>query len=140
MNIFLFDIVGVLLSSVASIAIGLVWYSHFLFGGIWMRETGLTEEKMRAMSMTPAQAISIAVVLGMLFAVLLNVLFRWIGVHTVAQGTLLAGFCCLTFFGIPLLILSVFEDTSKKAWAINAFYEVALSLAVGAIVAWSILP
>lgn len=135
----LVEVLGIVLATVASIVVGALWYSPLLFGPLWMRETGLTEAKMKSMSTTPAQAIAIAVVLGILFAILLNVLFTWIGVRTIAQGALLAGFCCITFFCVPLFVHSVFEDTSKKAWAIYALHELVLALAMGAIVSWSIL-
>ncbi len=133
------EILGIVLSSLASIVIGALWYSPFLFGPLWMSEVGLTETKMKNMSTTPAQAIGIAIVLGVVFAILLNILFTWIGVRTIAQGTLLAIASCVTFFCVPLLVHSVFEDTSKKAWAIYAAHEIVLAAAMGAIISWSIL-
>ncbi len=135
----LYELLGILLSGVASVVIGGLWYSPLLFGAMWMREMGLNEEKMKGMNVTPMQAISMAVVLDLVFAVLMNVLFTWIGVRTVGQGTLLAAVCCVTFFCIPHLVHSVFDDTSKKAWAIYSSHELLLSAIVGAIVSWSIL-
>ncbi len=139
LTVTLYEIIGVVLSVIASIVVGGFWYSPLLFGPLWMREVGLTEEKMNNMSTTPMQAITIAIVLGAVFAVLINVFFTWIGVRTIAQGTLLAVLCCMTFFVVPYLIHSVFEDTSKKAWVIYASHELLLSAAIGAIVSWSIL-
>lgn len=139
LSVTLYEIIGIILSVIASIVIGGLWYSPLLFGPLWMREVGLTEEKMKNMSTTPMQAITIAVVLGAVFAMLINVFFTWIGVRTIAQGALLAVLCCTTFFVVPYLIHCVFEDTSKKAWAIYASHELLLSLSIGAIVSWSIL-
>ncbi len=138
-DVTLMEVLGIVLSSIASIVIGGLWYSPFMFGPMWMREVNLTEAKMKNMSTTPAQAISIAIALGIVFAIFLNVLYTWIGVRTVAQGTLFAVACCVTFFCIPLLVHSVFEDTSKKAWAIYAAHELVLAAVMGAIVSWSIL-
>lgn len=134
-----YEILGVILSAVASIVIGGAWYSPFLFGPMWMRETGLTEQRMKNMRVTPAQAMSFAVALGLLFALLMNILFTWIGVRTVAQGALLAAACSVTFYVVPLLIHSVFEDSSKKVWVIYASHELLLAIVTGAIVSWSIL-
>jgi hypothetical protein len=103
-----------------------------------MRETGLTEEKLRGMRTTPLQAMALALVLGALFAALCDVLFTWIGVRTAGQGALLAAACCVTFYAVPLLIHGVFEGSSKKVWAIYAAHETLLSAIIGAIVAWSI--
>lgn len=134
-----FELLGIVLSLVASIAVGSLWYSPFLFGNVWMREVGLTEEKMKQSSVTPAQAIGFAVALGLVFAVFVNLLFTWIGVRTVAQGALLGVACCVTFFCVPLLVHSVFEDRSKKAWLIYVAHELVLAAVIGAIVSWSIL-
>lgn len=137
-TITLMEVLGVVLSAVASIVVGALWYSPLLFGTIWMREVGLTEAKMKSMSTTPTQAISIAIVLGIAFSILTNVLFTWIGVRTVAQGAVLGVLCCVTFFCLPLLVHTVFEDTSKKAWAIYALHELLLSAIIGALISWSI--
>lgn len=139
LTVTLYEVIGVILSVIASIVVGGFWYSPLLFGPLWMREVGLTEEKMSTMSTTPKQAITIAIVLGAVFAILINVFFTWIGVRTIAQGAVLSVLCCLTFFVVPYLIHSVFEDTSKKAWAIYASHELLLSAVIGAIVSWSIL-
>lgn len=40
-----------LVAALASLAIGFVWYNPKVFGGIWMRETGMTEEKAREANM-----------------------------------------------------------------------------------------
>ena len=139
LSITLYEVLGIVLSSIASIVVGALWYSPWMFGPLWMRETGLTEAKMKNMSTTPAQAITIAIILGIVFAIFVNILFTWIGVRTVAQGALLGAACCVTFFCVPLLVHSVFEDSSKKAWAIYALHELVLATIIGAIVSWSIL-
>jgi len=135
----LYELLGILLSVVAGIVVGGLWYSPLMFGPLWMREAGLDDEKMKNMSTTPGQAVTMAAILGALFAVFMTVLFEWIGVRTVAQGALLALACCATFYVVPLLIHSVFEDSSKKVWAIYASHELVLSAVVGAIVSWSTL-
>ncbi len=135
----LFELLGIVLSIVASMVIGGLWYSPLLFGPLWMREIGLTEEKMRNSRTTPMQAMSFAIALGIVFALLMNVLFTWIGVRTIGQGALLGGACAVTFYAVPVLIHGVFEDASKKVWLIYAAHEVLLAVITGAIVSWSIL-
>ena len=39
---------SVLLAGVASMVVGFLWYSPFLFGNLWMNLSGLTKEKMEA--------------------------------------------------------------------------------------------
>lgn len=135
----LVELLGIALSVVASMVIGGLWYSPLMFGALWMREIGLTEEQMKNARITPMQAMAFAIALGAVFALLMNVLFTWIGVRTIGQGALLAGVCAATFYAVPLLIHSVFEDSSKKVWAIYASHELLLAVVTGAIVSWSIL-
>ncbi len=133
------EVLGILFSILASIIIGAFWYSPLMFGPAWMRGVGLTEQKIQSMSTTPAQAIIIAIMLGALFALLMNILFTWIGVRTIAQGSVLAMLCCMTFYVAPALVHAVFEDSSKRVWLIYTSHELLLSLCIGAIISWSIL-
>lgn len=135
----LFEALGVLLSIVASVVIGGFWYSPLFVGPLWMREIGLTEEKMKNAKLTPAGVMVVAILLDVLFAVLLNLLFSWIGVRTIAQGAIFAAACCAVFYVVPLLVHSVFDDSSKKVWLIYSLHELLHCAVVGAIVAWSIL-
>lgn len=135
----LFEAVGVVLAVLASIVIGGFWYSPFFVGPLWMREVGLTEEKMKNAKLTPLGVMVIAVALDMAFAILLNVLFTWLGVRTVGQGAVFAAACCFVFYVVPGLVHSVFDDSSRKVWFIYATHELLHSAVVGAIVSWSIL-
>lgn len=134
-----FEVIGIFLAALASIVLGGFWYSPLFAGPLWMREIGLTEEKMRDSSLTPAKVMAIAILLDVAFAVLLNVLFSWIGVRTVAQGAVFAAACSVVFYVVPLLVHSVFDNSSKKVWAIYSSHEVLHSAVVGAIIAWSVL-
>ena len=133
------EVLGVVLAAVASIAIGGFWYSPVFAGPLWMREVGLTEEKMRNAKLTPLGVMVIAVALDVAFAILLNLLFTWLGVRTVGQGALFAAASCFVFYVVPLLVHSVFDDSSRKVWFIYSTHELLHSAAVGAIVSWSIL-
>jgi len=135
----LFELLGILLATIASILIGGFWYSPLFAGPTWMREIGLTEEKMKNSSLTPVQVMVIAILLDVGFAILLNGLFTWIGVRTIAQGAIFAAACCFVFYVVPLLVHSVFDDSSKKVWLIYGSHELLHSAVVGAIVSWSIL-
>ena len=135
----LIEVVGIRLSVIASVVIGGAWYSPVFAGPLWMREVGLTEEKMRNARLTPVGILTLAVVLDALFAVLMNVLFTWMKVHNVAQGALLAMACTLVFYVVPQLVHSVFDDSSKKVWLLYSAHELFHAAAVGAIVSWSII-
>jgi Protein of unknown function (DUF1761) len=54
-----FNFIAVLVASLASLLIGYVWYNPKVFGSIWMREAGLTEEELKKGSMVKIFGLTI---------------------------------------------------------------------------------
>ena len=46
------DWIAVVVSVIASMALGFIWYSKFAFLKVWQEDTGMTDEKMRSGNMT----------------------------------------------------------------------------------------
>ena len=46
------DWIAVVVSVIASMALGFIWYSKFAFLKVWQGDTGMTDEKMRSGNMT----------------------------------------------------------------------------------------
>ena len=63
------------IAAVAALVIGAIWYNPKVFGTLWMRESGLTEEKMKGSNM--------AVIFGfvLLFAAMLSVVLMQLTNH-----------------------------------------------------------
>ncbi|MFD2822540.1 DUF1761 domain-containing protein [Lacinutrix iliipiscaria] len=57
------------IAAVAALVIGAVWYNPKVFGNAWMRESGMTEEKMKGGNM--AKIFGLALLFAALLAVLL---------------------------------------------------------------------
>ncbi|MDO6595840.1 DUF1761 domain-containing protein [Oceanihabitans sp. 2_MG-2023] len=56
-------------AAVAALVIGAIWYNPKVFGSIWMRESGMTEEKMKGGNM--AKIFGLSLVFAAMLAVLL---------------------------------------------------------------------
>ena len=39
--------IAILLAALSTLVVGFIWYNPKVFGTIWMKEAGLTEEKMK---------------------------------------------------------------------------------------------
>ena len=50
---------AILVASFTSLVVGFIWYNPKVFGTIWMRETGMTEEKARQSSMLKVFGLTI---------------------------------------------------------------------------------
>jgi hypothetical protein len=57
------DWIAVVVAVIANMALGMAWYSKFVFLEMWKTDTGMTDEKMREGSMPKAMGGMIVVVL-----------------------------------------------------------------------------
>lgn len=122
---------AVLVAALAGFAIGGLWYGP-LFGKAWMREVGMTDEKMKSANML--KIYGGALLLNLIAAYSLAM---FIGGNDLNFG-IFAGFMTgLTFVSMALGVTYLFEHRSLKLWLINAGYQTVIFTAMGAILgAW----
>ena len=53
------NILAILVAALVPMAVGMVWYNMKVFGKAWMRETGLSEEKLKANNMVKVFSVSL---------------------------------------------------------------------------------
>ena len=51
--------IALLLAALSTLVVGFVWYNPKVFGNIWMKESGMTEEKMKGSNMIMIFGLSI---------------------------------------------------------------------------------
>ena len=54
-----FNLLAILVAAVVPLVLGFLWYNPALFGNVWMRESGMTEEKMKSGNMAVIFGISL---------------------------------------------------------------------------------
>lgn len=54
-----FNLIAVLVASLVTLLVGFVWYNPKVFGSIWMKETGMTEEKAQKSNMLKVFGLTI---------------------------------------------------------------------------------
>lgn len=72
-------------SSLVTFVIGFIWYNPKVFGTIWMREAGITEEKAKTANMAKVFGLTF------LFALMLAFFLPQIVIHQVAAAQLTGG-------------------------------------------------
>lgn len=53
------NFLALIVAALSTLAVGFIWYNPKVFGGIWMRETGMTEEKAKGANMVLIFGMSI---------------------------------------------------------------------------------
>ena len=53
------NFLALLLAALSTLVVGFIWYNPKVFGGIWMRESGMTEDKMKGSNMVMIFGLSI---------------------------------------------------------------------------------
>jgi hypothetical protein len=108
-----------LLSALAAFVLGGLWYSRLLFGKVWQREAGLSDEQLR--SSNKARIFSVSFLLCLLAAIAFSMVITpeasfFMAFHS---GVGVGLFWVATSFGVNYL----FELKSFKLWLINAGYH-----------------
>jgi hypothetical protein len=124
---------AVIAAAIATFVLGGLWYSPALFGKVWQREAGVTEEKMKSANMTLIFGLTfvLALIAAWVFALFL-------GPRPPMALGLGAGFSAgLCWVAASLGINYLFERKSLKLWLINGGYHTLQFTAMGAILgAW----
>ena len=122
---------AVIAASVATFALGGLWYSPALFGKAWQREAGVSEEQMKDANMVK--------IFGLTFV--LSLIAAWVfalflGPRPPMALGLGAGFSAgLCWVAASFGINYLFERRSLKLWLINGGYHTLQFTIVGLILA-----
>jgi len=125
---------AVLVCAVFNLALGAVWYSRALFFNAWQKETGLTDEKIKASN--PALTFGLTFLLSYVMAY--NLAFFLGDANTDWKWGLTAGF--LAGFGWAAAIFAVIALFEQRRWRyilINGGYIILYFTVIGLILgAW----
>jgi hypothetical protein len=153
---------ALIVAALSTLAVGFVWYNPKVFGGIWMRETGMTEEKAKNSSMVKVFGMTIFYAFLIAFTLQFMVIHQWGatgmvgGDPSVAKpsyaafmadyGTafrtfkhgMLHGFMAGLFFALPVVGTgALYEQRSWKYVLVAGGYWVVSCMIMGGIVcAW----
>ena len=121
---------AVAVAAATTFAIGGVWYSQSVFGGIWGRESGLIS-RLDKKNRHPAVSFALSYLLAFIAAtVVARLLGPNPGVEHAVRRAVAVGFgIAATSFGINYL----FGNRSFKLWLVDAGYSVVQFAMIGAV-------
>ena len=156
------NFLALLVASFSTLVVGFVWYNPKVFGTIWMKESGMTEEKMKGGNML------VTFVVSFIYAFLMSFVIQMLTIHqtgalgmvggddTIAKPSYVAfmadygmafrtfkhgalhGFIAGLFFALPLIgTNALYERRSFKYTLITGgFWIVCFMIMGGIICAW----
>ncbi len=130
---------AVLLAAVASMGVGLLWYSPVMFAKPWMKLMGHTEKSMEAakdqMGKTYGMSFALALVTAYVLSHVMTFSMSYMQTMPVATG-LSSAFWMWLGFVMPIQATEVlFGGKSWKLFKINTGYQLASLLAMGVVLA-----
>ena len=70
-----FKILALLVAAFSTLVVGFIWYNPKVFGTIWMKESGLTEEKLKGGNMV------VTLLVTFIYAFFIAVVLRFLIIH-----------------------------------------------------------
>ena len=121
---------AVLVAALSSFVIGFLWYAPFTFANIWMKEAGITEEKMKQANMAKTFSLSFLLALVICFN-----LAAFLGADAGLMWGMTAGALAgIGWVAASIGILYLFEGRSWKLFLINAGYQAVTYIVAGGII------
>ena len=122
---------AVLVSAVLTFVLGGLWYGP-LFGKVWMRASGMTEE--RARQGNPAKIFTLSFLLQLAAA---TSLAMFIGTEGTSFGVFAGAMTGVFFVATAFGVVYLFEQRPLAHWAVNSGYHIVSFTMMGAILgAW----
>ncbi|MCH8748658.1 DUF1761 domain-containing protein [Patescibacteria group bacterium] len=126
---------AVIVAAIIGMALGAFWYSKNGFGKAWMKEMGLSEEKLKTSQQKMGKMYALAFVASLVSAFVLANVVRLAGATTVGAG-IAVGFWVWLGFAVPIMLGSIlWENKSQKLFNINAGYQLVSWLIMAAVLA-----
>lgn len=121
-------------AAVAAFALGAVWYSPVLFGKLWQKLLGLTDEHIQGANMGLIFGSSFVMMLLMSYGMahLIGTAAGEVSVMTGVHYGLMIG---VLFVGTSMAINMLYQRKPVKLWFIDAGYQIIFLMIMGAIIA-----
>ena len=114
---------AVLLSAFAAMIIGSLWYSPMLFGGIWMKLSGIKMKNARkAKKKGMGKAYFLAFIGALIMACVLAHFLKYVGATGIGDALQLASWIWLGFIAPIQLGIVLWEGKPVKLYLINTLY------------------
>ncbi|MFZ5980292.1 MAG: DUF1761 domain-containing protein [Candidatus Zixiibacteriota bacterium] len=126
---------AILVSALAYMMLGAIWYSPVLFGNSWLRGIGKTKEQVRK----DFKSINflLAIIMSFIAAYGIARVMLWMDSTTVADGIMVSVLIGICFVFTTMSVNDIFENRPGSLTFINVLYHLMGFIVIGVIVgAW----
>ena len=128
--------ISVLVAAVASMVVGMVWYSKTMFGGMWMQLSGRTEKDMqKAKQKGIGKIMFAAFIAALVTSWVLGWLVHYMNAMSWVDGVQVGFWLWLGFIVTVSLGGVLFEKRPVTAFLISIGYQLVAVLIFGAVLA-----
>ena len=113
------------IAGVASVVLGWAWYHPRVFGGAWMRMSGITPEMLEKGRKRMGLTLIIGLIASMLIAWVMSYVGILLGVYDWFGAVELGFWCWLGFVAPTMLGMVLWEQKPLSLYFINALYWLA---------------
>lgn len=125
---------SVLAAAVASFILGMLWYSPLLFGKIWMKLAGISQQSMKGKGLTPPVAMFLGFLANLVVAYVLAHFLNLFGATTWQSGFELAFWAWLGFTTVTQLGSFLWEGKPFSLFLLNTTYSLANLMLMSAVI------
>lgn len=127
------NLLPVVIAGIINMVIGSLWYSPFLFGKLWIKSMGKTQEEM--MKGANPFIYVFNTIAGLLFAYVLAHIVKFGNLNTALQGVTAGFWVWLGFVVTTVLPVYLYESRPKILYFLYIFYQMFSIIIMGVILA-----
>ena len=127
--------IAVLAATIASMALGMFWFSPAVFGTAWMKAMGFTKKSIKKMKLTPQQAMAGGFITTAVSAYVLALFIDLAQAGTAYAGAVIGFWVWLGFVATTQLGSVLWADQKVQVWYITAAHTLVSFAVMGAILA-----
>ncbi len=126
-------ILPVLVCTIFAQALGMLWYSKFLFGAVWMKASGITPEQMGKGKKNMALYMVLAALGAVVGAIVLLLTIRWFGAFSILAGAHVGFLVWLGYIMVTQLDSVLWDGKTPTYFFINTAYSLVKFVGMGMI-------
>jgi hypothetical protein len=126
---------AVVIAGVVAYGVGMLWYSPWLFGKLWMEMSGLDPKKLKQDKgdMNMGLLLGAGVLAALLIAFTLEMFFKMYAIQTMTVGLIFTFWCWLGFVATVTLYPVLYEKKSFKLFLLGNGHNLISMLVIAVI-------